>query len=92
MTGVFPTFGRDRLLHAALIAGEVDETDFTQGPAVFVSMVWLAVLDCVEVSAYDATKPTTHPPFYSETVEKVKDAEELWKSVVGSGVAWGRPA
>lgn len=81
---------RDRLLHAAII-GPQEQEDFTlSGPPIFVSIVWLASRDCVEVSAYDARKPPTEPPFYSETAERVRGAEELWESVTGSSIVWGR--
>ena len=92
MGEIIPTPGQpqDRLLQA-LVIGPHEEEDFTlSGPPVLVSMVWLAARDRVEVSAFDATKPPTEPPFYSETAEKIKDAEALWESVTGRSVAWGR--
>ena len=77
----------DVLLQAAVFAGEVHE-DFTQGPAILVEMVWLAARDRVEVRAYDATKPSSHPPFYSEDAETVNGAGLLWLEVVGASPKW----
>lgn len=79
----------DQLLRAAVFVGEVHE-DFTQGPPILVEMVWLMSRDCVEVRAFDATKPPTEPPFYSESAERVKDAGSLWLEVVGASLRWDR--
>lgn len=79
---------QDRLLQA-LVIGPQEQEDFTlSGPPILVEMTWLASRDRVEVSAFDARKPPTELPFYSETAEKVKDAEELWEFITGSSIAW----